>query len=958
MFTDLSRRSILKLGAGTAGAAASGWLWNASAAQAAHSPTLNTGASLGSQALDTLVFGNLASETAHGLSGQFSDAVTGGLSQSARVLKPTDAGGFWGGTVSATLACRPEGETYVTIKLWGSDIGEDLGRIQLFVDGKQVGHMHLGAVDPLDIAGHDPRSAGRFYLHTLPLPANLTAGKTSVNLEIRSSGWIAVYAQNAADYYKPMTRPSRGVYRLYTHAEPFFDLAGDDVMGSMPAPQIRSSPGSEVLNKVNTAVIKQANSEANRTAPQLDLWFVEFLARAYSMDSTQAFNNAAVPGQIATSLDGIYWRYLADPKVMTDSNQQWMGLGRAGLVMLMLQDQLQPLYDLPVAGSPGVITNAGFEGGGTMPTGWRQLTFAGSGTATRDTVVKRSGSASAKLSVPASGTIALGPTDRTPIGAGTHTYAGWVKTEGVGNQGAYLDMLFFDATGKLVGGDNKFYATAGTSDWHQVTATLATPAGATRVEVQVRLSGAGTVWFDDLTLVVPEGSTVRPVIRREAWTKMLLDSREYWRQKFPQYTNQAMICAIGLYLANRGLQLLGSASAWDEAKARGYIYQSVGLTPWLGPETADGTPTKPLGSNYRQVSPKGISKELGYAGNYGELQDWLALMYDAVIEIGGMQDDVLRKHIITMAKARMVFRYPAVDNDGNKAVRYEALVGWRDAEYPGKVTYDEGSKWDGHALKLVSLLKDPELTSYARQSLDENQFFNVLDEAYKMGLQARTYLHLSSAAADYAYVSSAPDTGARMPMTTGQPDFVFSDEENGVVAIKNAGDIIFASLYWRARWGINRLARVHFITAEGIERSGTIWERVEYDPDGRTYTEPDWVNWEFGVGDLAIPGGGFSPPGPGLHQAFAGEPLPLAAAPADVPLQPLGKETPFAGRASFYQCQYGPFLIAMNTTSNKTYSFKPGEDFGESVDVASGKKIPAQRNMKVAPGTTVVLRRK
>lgn len=957
MSTDLSRRSVLKLSAGGAAVAASGWLWNAPAAQAA--PKGPVPGPLGSKVLDTLIFGQPASETAHGVTAQFSDVVTGGLSQQARVLKPTDAGGFWGGTVSATLACQPDGENYVTIKLWGSDAGQDLGRLQLFVDGKQVGHMHLGAVDPLDIAGHDPRSAGRFYLHTLPLPASATAGKKTVNLEIRSMGWIAVYGQNAAEYYKPMTRPTRGIYRLYTHSSPFFAVAEDDAMGAMPTTQVRPGPGIEVLDKVNAAVIKQANSEANRTAPQLDLWYLEFLARAYGMDTTQAYQNPAVPGQIATSLDAIYWRYLSDANVMKNSNQQWMGLGRTGLIMLMLKDQLAPFYDQPVAGSPGVITNSGFEIGGTMPSGWRQITYTGAGTASRDTSVTRSGKASGKLTVPSSGVIALAPTDRVPVGSGTHTYSTWVKTEGVGVQGAYLDILFYDAAGKLIGGDNKYYATAGTNDWHQVSAALATPAGATKAEVQVRLAGAGTAWFDDLALAVPADSALKPVIRRDAWSKMLLESREFWRQNFPQYTNQAMICAIGLYLADRGLRLLGSASAWTEEKAKTYIYQSVGLSPWLGPETADGTPTKPLGSNYRQVSPKGISKELGYAGNYGELQDWLSLMFDAVIGIGGMQDDVLKKHMVTMAKARMVFRHPAVDNDGFKAMRYEAIIGWRDPEYPGKVTYDEGSKWDGHALKLVSLLKDPELTSYARQSLDDNQFFNALDEAYSMGLQARVYLHLASAAGDYAYVKNAADTGARMPMTPGQPDFVFSDEENGLVAIKYSGEILFASLYWRARWGINRLGRVHHITADGIERSATVWERAEYDPDGRVYSEPDWVNWEFGVPDNpGIPGGGFPPPGPELHQVFAGEKLPLAAAPSDVPLQPTGKETPFAGRASYYECQYGPFLIAMNTSTNKTYSFKPGDDFGDSIDLASGKKIPATRNMKVGPGSTIVLRQK
>lgn len=85
-----------------------------------------------------------------------------------------------------------------------------------------------------------------------------------------------------------------------------------------------------------------------------------------------------------------------------------------------------------------------------------------------------------------------------------------------------------------------------------MTASLTTPATATQVTIGVRLSGTGTAWFDDLTMTGPDGSSYTPVVRRDAWAKMLLDSREYWRQHIPQYTNQAIICAIGLYLADRG----------------------------------------------------------------------------------------------------------------------------------------------------------------------------------------------------------------------------------------------------------------------------------------------------------------------------------------------------------------------------------------------------------------------
>ncbi|MFJ8111423.1 Tat pathway signal protein [Streptomyces sp. NPDC096132] len=947
MSESLQRRSLLKMAVGTATA---GVLWQGGTARAAESPGAQTAAC----PLDTLVLGDAASEAAHGLTTTLSDVVTGGLGQAARVLNAPETPGFWGGTLSATLACRPKGATYVTIKLWGSESGAELGRLQLFAEGRQIGHYHLGAVDPLDIASDDPRTPERFFFHTLPLPLDLTAGRTSVSLEVRSMGRIAGYASTADAYYKDMEGPSRTIYRLYTHGEPSFDPTDDDVTGTLPPLTARTSPGAGIVDTINERVLARAASEASRTSAQLDLWYLDFLARAYGMPATAAYRNIAVPPQIARSLDGVYWKYLGDPTVLTGSSQQWMGLGRAGLVMLALADDLEPLLDEPVLGSPYGLSNPGFEFG---TTGWKASTWSGSGTASRDTAVHRTGHASAKVMIPGSGTVGYTTSAKLPVDQGTYTYGAWIRTEGVGSDGAYLDVLFHDANGTLVGKDNKVHASSGTHDWEQVTVALTTPATATQVTLSVRLSGAGTAWFDDLTMAAPNGSEYAPVVRRDAWTKMLLDSREYWRQRIPQYTNQAIICSLGLYLADRGLAWLGAEEAWGEEKARDHLHQAVGLVPWLGPEDEDGTPTRPLGGSYYQVTKKGISKELGYAGSYGELQEWLSFVYDAVTGIGGVEDGTLRDHLVKMAKARMVFRHPAVDRDGYRAMRLETMVGWRDTEYPGKVAYDEDTKWDGHALKFAALVKDPDLTSYARQSLADGQAFQSLTDSHAMTVSARTNLNLLSTADDYAYISGATGSGARLPMTAGQPDFVFSDEENGLVAVKHGEEILYASLYWRARWGVNRLARVHLIDAAGVERSGTVWQDVKYLADGRSFTEPDWVNWEFSAGDLDIPAGGFAPPGDALEQAFAGQVLPLAKAPDDVPQRAAGVESPYAGRASFYRCVYGPYLIAMNTTGDRTFTFTT-QGFGASTNLVTGAKVGGNAELRVRPGSTVVLRRR
>ncbi|PPS68733.1 MULTISPECIES: hypothetical protein [Streptomyces] len=43
-----------------------------------------------------------------------------------------------------------------------------------------------------------------------------------------------------------------------------------------------------------------------------------------------------------------------------------------------------------------------------------------------------------------------------------------------------------------------------------------------------------------------------------------------------------------------------------------------------------GKPTKPLGDGYFQVTKAGLTRELGYVGSYGEVIDWLVMMYESV----------------------------------------------------------------------------------------------------------------------------------------------------------------------------------------------------------------------------------------------------------------------------------------------------------------------------------------
>ena len=66
------------------------------------------------------------------------------------------------------------------------------------------------------------------------------------------------------------------------------------------------------------------------------------------------------------------------------------------------------------------------------------------------------------------------------------------------------------------------------------------------------------------------------------------------------------------------------------------------------------------------------------------------------------------------------------------------------------------------------------------------------------------------------------------------------------------------------------------------------------------------MNYDFANGGLRYPGD--------LQSAHAGEKLPIAKIPADVPFQP-GQENLYAGRALFYTLRYGDYLIGMNASA-------------------------------------------
>ena len=185
----------------------------------------------------------------------------------------------------------------------------------------------------------------------------------------------------------------------------------------------------------------------------------------------------------------------------------------------------------------------------------------------------------------------------------------------------------------------------------------------------------------------------------------------------------------------------------------------------------------------------------------------------------------------------------------------------------------------------------------------------------------------------------------RLPMAAGQPDFVWSDEDDGVVAIKNGDEILYASLYWRARNGINFLARIHYIKPQ-YDRIAVVKQETEFEPDGRDYIRPDWTNFGFGNGGIRYP--------EKLHSLHAGEKLPIAKVPEWIKFKP-GDENIYAGKGSFYKLRYGSYLIGMNCSFTKTFKLELPSDWKSARQLPDGKVAASGQSITVGPLSTVVL---
>ena len=441
------------------------------------------------------------------------------------------------------------------------------------------------------------------------------------------------------------------------------------------------------------------------------------------------------------------------------------------------------------------------------------------------------------------------------------------------------------------------------------------------------------------------GSTGVIKTRRQAWGDMLVASREYGRanRDARALTNQCMAADSNIYLANRALLDLGKANALSENDGQRYLREACGLSAYLGSDLPGGGSSYKFGSNYYMVTSKGQTREWGLVGTYGEMWTRVAMFYKWT----GNTDFL--NQAVKIEKNRAAIRRPSLVVSGTnyyQTMEREGLIAWRgvreaDGYFGNDLSYGETAAFSGGML-VAGLSLDPTLIGYAKQMLADNQYF------YNLIADPRYYKTLVGDAFPafevydtYAAVKGAADSGARLPMTDGQPDFVWTDEESGVLALKHGTDRLWIAPYWQAKpgTGINGIARFHYSTPT-YDQYGVLETVPQFTSQGVFYTRP--ANMIDSPATTQ-----YSPSNPPVD-AYGGEILPLGVLPSDAQAN-----DPFRGKVDFYSFRYGHYLVGMNRTASSSFSLKTPFGFVSATDLVSGTTVSGSPT--VAANSTMIL---
>ncbi|MFI4913114.1 MAG: hypothetical protein ACIAQZ_15755 [Sedimentisphaeraceae bacterium JB056] len=307
--------------------------------------------------IDEIDFGSYISESVlHNTTLVNCSGGTGAMGLSYRRMNNYTPARDYGGKITFNIAVDPTQQNYFTLKLWGSDYCQSArsSQMYLYYEGKQVGYRMHADWTPLDANWEYPEFPDRFYYTTYMLPLSITQGKSEVVLTIESWGYWWPYGGNWDECQNLLEEPSRAIYNVYTHADPYFEPSESEPQGQpVELGDPRSDPGQ--YESALAKLIEDADDiVGTRKVSQLPLgsWKMTGLARAYNAQWSAHFQDPVIISKLVTDFD--HWvsqvASESNKSISDDNHDDWSGYGRLAIVLLEMLDHFesQDLMDVMI----------------------------------------------------------------------------------------------------------------------------------------------------------------------------------------------------------------------------------------------------------------------------------------------------------------------------------------------------------------------------------------------------------------------------------------------------------------------------------------------------------------------------------------------------------------------------------------------------------------------------------
>ncbi|MBR0275482.1 MAG: hypothetical protein IJQ76_04670 [Prevotella sp.] len=456
--------------------------------------------------------------------------------------------------------------------------------------------------------------------------------------------------------------------------------------------------------------------------------------------------------------------------------------------------------------------------------------------------------------------------------------------------------------------------------------------------------------------------------RREQWIEVFRESfdagltysgRRYITNQLMEASHSVYGAALALYMLDPqtyhnapklGLRLMREAVGLDEftgvpknAKFDGSIKDAEGYPTYeLGDPDTAASGTNYWGHHFHATTAMGNGREQGWTctscyGNIaGRITDmYLATLQDPFIgttavgeeEIAG--DPEILQVAVNNTKNQAYFTYPTVDANGNRGIIGESITCWRNRYDPGKSFYAN--------LMAGYLADDEEILGHVWQAFQEGHF-DPDTNGRLFPYYTNNYFLTEAIDRLIAYGNEHAADYQQMPSTTGQPDYVKGDPQDGVVAFKHGDNYMFVN--FMSEGSLLSPSMAHVITPREVKTLQFIPEVMEYYHSGEFKTIDEYY-WN---GNHKIT----YPDNPAM--AAGGMQYEYPAYDAQ------GNYTSARPHCQYYQQLVGQYLVAQNCSEATAYHLVLSDALNgqQAVDVATGETVNLSASIQLSAGESKV----